>query len=375
MRVKIRIDRKELLAGIQRVQGVVERRNTMPILMHILMEAKGDRIALFATDLEVGIQGSYPAEVLEPGSVTLSARKLHEIVREFPEGEVSISAQENYWVVIESGKSYFRIVGLPPEEFPVLPPLKKTRRISLGRATLSGLIKRTFFAIGENDPKYILNAVMIQVEKKTNNEGLIRFITTDGHRLAIAEEGISGENLPSEEGVILPKKAVLEIKRALDDGEEGDEPSLSVGENQLTYRQGNTLVTSRLLEGEFPNYKQAIPSENNIHVTAEKLDLEGGLRRVSILAREKTSAIKFALKTGGIELSATNPEMGEAREEIPASFEGEGFSTGFNARYLLDALSGLRRDEATFEFKDGLSPCLLREASEGFLAVIMPMRV
>jgi len=373
--VKIKIDRKELLAGIQRVQGVVEKRNTMPILMHILMEAKGDRIALFATDLEVGIQGSYPAEVLDPGSITLSARKLHEIVREFPEGLVTITAQENYWVVIESGKSYFKIVGLPPEEFPVLPSLESAKKISISRAVLSGLIKRTFFAIGQNDPKYILNAVMIQVEKKSNEKGLIRFITTDGHRLAVAEEEISGEAMAREEGIIIPKKAILEIKRALDDADEQGDPNLSIGENQLIYRSGSTVITSRLLEGEFPNYKQAVPSENEMQVSVDKGDLEGGLRRVSILAREKTSAIKFTLESGHIELSASNPEMGEAREEISASFEGEGFSTGFNARYLLDALSAIRGDEATFEFKDGLSPCLLREESEGFLAVIMPMRV
>lgn len=373
--MKVQISRKDLLSGIQRVQGVVERRNTMPILTHILMEAEGKKIAFFATDLEVGIQGTYPAEVLEPGRVTVSARKLHEIVREFPEGPVTLTAQPNHWVVIESGKSYFRIVGLPPEEFPVPPSAESKESIQINPTLLSGLVRRTLFATGENNPQYILNGVLIQLEKSGSEEGLIRFITTDGHRLALAEGKVSGCWHGRETGIILPKKAILEIKRALDEGNESGEPQLSVGENQLIYRWGTFVITSRLMEGEFPNYKQAIPKNNDKKVTMQKEELEGGLRRVSILAREKTSAIKFSLEEGQIVLSASNPEMGEAREEIETPFKGEGFSTGFNARYLLDALSALQGDEATLQFKDALSPCLIKEESEGFLTVIMPMRV
>ncbi len=361
----------------------------MPILTHILMEAEGNKIAFFATDLEVGIQGTYAAEILEPGRVTVSARKLHEIVREFPEGPVTLTAQPNHWVVIESGKSYFRIVGLPPEEFPVSPSAERKESIQINPTLLSGLIRRTLFATGENNPQYILNGVLIQLEKSGSEEGLIRFITTDGHRLAVAEGKVSGHwqgssmlgeahetrVLDTRGGIILPKKAVLEIKRALDEGNESGEPQLSVGDNQLIYRWGTFVITSRLMEGEFPNYKQAIPKNNDKKVTMQKEELEGGLRRVSILAREKTSAIKFSLEEGQIVLSASNPEMGEAREEIETPFKGEGFSTGFNARYLLDALSALQGDEATLEFKDALSPCLIKEESEGFLTVIMPMRV
>lgn len=373
--MKVKIHRKDLLSGIQRVQGVVERRNTMPILTHILMEAEEKNIALFATDLEVGIQGAYPAEVLEPGRVTVSARKLHEIVREFPEGPVMITAQPNHWVVLESGKSYFRIVGLPPEEFPVSPSVQSEEQIRINPTLLSGLIRRTLFATGENNPQYILNGVLIQLEKNNTGEGLIRFIATDGHRLAIAEGKVSGDWKPRHTGIILPKKAILEIKRALDDGDEPGEPQLLMGENQLIYRWGTLIITSRLMEGEFPNYKQAIPASNTKKVSTQKEDFEGGLRRVSILAREKTSAIKFSIEAGRIILNANNPEMGEASEEIETPYEEEGFSTGFNARYLLDALSALQHDEATLEFKDALSPCLIREESEGFLTVIMPMRV
>lgn len=373
--MKVKIDRKDLLSGIQRVQGVVERRNTMPILTHILMEAEGQNISLFATDLEVGIQGAYPAEVLEPGKITVSARKLHEIVREFPEGSVTITSQPNHWVVLESGKSYFRIVGLPPEEFPVSPSTESDEQIQINPNLLSGLIRKTLFAAGENNPQYIINGILIQLEKSGGEDGTIRFITTDGHRLAIAEGKVNGNWKEREAGFILPKKAILEIKRALDDGNETKDPQLLIGENQLTYRWGTLVITSRLMEGEFPNYKQAIPQGTEKKVSVQKEALEGGLRRVSILAREKTSAIKFSFEDGQITLSASNPEMGEANETIETPFEGEGFSTGFNARYLLDALSALQGEEVVLEFKDALSPCLIREESEGFLTVIMPMRV
>jgi len=373
--VKVKISRKDLLSGIQRVQGVVERRNTMPILTHILMEAEGQNIMLFATDLEVGIQGSYSAEVLEPGRITVSAVKLHEIIREFPEGLICLTSQENHWVIIESGKSFFRIVGLPPEEFPVPASIESDQIIQINQTLLSDLIRRTLFATGENNSQYILNGFLIQLEKTNAGTGIIRFITTDGHRLAVAEGKVSGDWSEREDGVILPKKAILEIKRALDEGNEIEEPQLSISENQLIYRWGTFVIASRLIEGDFPNYKKALPENNDKKIPVQKEDLEGGLRRVSILAREKTSAIKFTLEEGHILLSAKNPEMGEANEALETSFKEEGFSTGFNARYLIDALSVLRGEEVTLEFKDATSPCLIREESEGFLTVIMPMRV
>ncbi|MFQ5596493.1 MAG: DNA polymerase III subunit beta [Nitrospiria bacterium] len=373
--MKAKIDRKRLLSGIQRVQGVVEKRNTMPILTHILMEAQGGQISFFATDLEVGLQGSFPAEIIEPGRITVSALKLYEMIREFPDGPVHIRDEANHWVVIESGKSHFRMVGLPPEEFPVLPPLDRTDWFEIDPTLFAGLIRRTFFATGDNAPQYVLNGLLVQVEKSAEGKGIIRFIATDGHRLAVAEGEIRGGSAGYEEGIILPKKAILEMSRALDEGETVGAPEISIGENQWVYRWGNTVITSRIIEGEFPNYRQAIPSGNDIHVSMHKDHLEGALRRVSVLAREKTGAIKFSLEDGRILLSANNPEMGEAKEEINASFKGEGFTTGFNARYLLEALSALKGEETTLEFKDALSPCLIKENSEGFLAVIMPMRV
>lgn len=374
--MKIKIERKELLTGIQRVQGVVEKRNTMPILSHILMEAQREKIALFATDLEIGIQGTYPAEILEPGRLTFSARKLYEIIREFPEGKVEMTGEANNWVVIQSGKSHFRIVGLPPEEFPTPPASDAETKIPIDAAALSDLIRRTLYASGENDARYILNGVLVQLQEAGGKKKLIRFVATDGHRLSLAEVPITVDAGPlAEQNIIVPKKAVLEIKKSLDEGGDDGAPELAIGKNQLVFRRGSFILTSRLMEGNYPNYRQVIPSGNDKKVSVHREELEGGLRRVSLLAREKTNAVKFTLESGRILLNSNNPEMGEANEEVSASFTGEGFSTGFNARYLLDALSVLEGEEATLEFKDSLSPCLIKEEGKGFLAVVMPMRV
>ncbi|MFY9268484.1 MAG: DNA polymerase III subunit beta [Candidatus Manganitrophaceae bacterium] len=404
--MKINIDRRELLTGIQRVQGVVEKRNTMPILSHILMEAGRDGILLFATDLEIGIQGAYPAETVEPGRLTLSARKLHEIVREFPEGKVEIESEPKNWVTIRSGKSRFRIVGLPPEEFPTPPTADAEKKIVLDAAVLSDLIGRTLYAAGENDTRYILNGVLIQLENgaesdlgkvsvATSNHSQevkeaaprIRFVATDGHRLSMAESRInrpeSGKDaadFPEADGthmqnMIVPKKAIIEIKRAIDEGAEGGSIELAIGKNQVVFRRGAFVLTSRLMEGNYPNYRQVIPVGNDKKVVVDRAALEGGLRRVSLLAREKTNAVKFELESGRIVISSSNPEMGEAQEEIGTAFVGEGLSTGFNARYLLDALSVLKGKEVILELKDALSPCLVKEEGKEFLAVVMPMRV
>lgn len=374
--MKIKIERKDLLTGIQRVQGVVEKRNTMPILSHILMEAQRDKISLFATDLEIGIQGAYPAEIIEPGRLTFSARKLFEIVREFPEGKVEITGEAKNWVVIQSGKSHFRIVGLPPEEFPTPPTSDAESKLPIDAAALSDLIRRTLYASGENDARYILNGILVQFQEGAGKKKVIRFVATDGHRLSLAEAPVTADtgNLP-EQNIIVPKKAILEIKKALDEAEDEGAPELAIGKNQLVFRRGAFILTSRLMEGNYPNYRQVIPSGNDKKVAVNRAAVEGALRRVSLLAREKTNAVKFQLEEGKMVLSSNNPEMGEANEEVTASFAGEGFSTGFNARYLLDALSVLEGEEATLEFKDALSPCLIKEEGKGFLAVVMPMRV
>ncbi|HET6465745.1 MAG TPA: DNA polymerase III subunit beta [Nitrospiria bacterium] len=374
--MKLKISRGELLTGFQRVQGVVERRNTMPILSNMLFEAKGDQVILFATDLEIGIRGTYKAEVSQPGGVTVSARKLYEIIRELPEGAVTITSNEEHRVEIEAGKSEFKVLGLPPQEFPAMPAIDSEPLMPMDRKTLSDLIRKTVFAAGDNNARYILNGLLVTLYTKDKRR-FLRFVGTDGHRLAVIERPLEdgkGRGLAQEQTAIIPKKAALEIKKLLEENEEG--PELGVSKNQMIFKRGGLLLLARLMEGSYPNYQQVIPKENEKRVAVNKAEIEGALRRVSILSREKTSAIKLALESDTLTLSSSNPEMGEAREVIAAKFGQEGITTGFNARYLLDALAAIDSEEAVLEFKDALSPCIIRQPDDpDYLCVVMPMRV
>ena len=375
--MKVQIHRSELLAGLQRVQGVVEKRNTMPVLANILLEAKKGQLTLFGTDLEIGIKDTHPAEVSEEGGITVSGRKLFEITREIPDGPIHLTTTEKNWMQIQTGKSEFRLPGLLPQEFPAIPTVEPERLIPLDRKTLLELIRKTVFAVGDNDARYILNGMLLTVETK-NKKQHIRFVGTDGHRLAVIERDIPNEIGSEEESketaAIVPKKAALEIKKLLDETEE--EPELGISRNQLIFRRGQVLLYARLMEGNYPNYRQVIPKDNEKKIAVNRLLLEGALRRVSLMAKEKTSAVRMSLEPGAMVLASSNPEMGEAKEAIPIDYSGEVLVTGFNAKYLLDALAAIEGKEALLEFKESVSPCIIRqEGDKNYLCVVMPMRV
>ena len=377
--MKLKIIRSELLTGLQRVQGVVEKRNTMPILSNILLEAREDQVVLFATDLEIGIRGSHPAEVTQAGGVAVSARKLFEIVRELPEGPISISSDGQHGVRIEAGKSEFRIIGLPPQEFPAMPSVEGEPLMSINRAIFSEMIRKTVFSAGDNDARYILNGLLVTHFLKDKKRAL-RFVGTDGHRLAVIERTLGdtkgGRPLQSttEQTAIVPKKAAMEIKKLLEESEQ--EPEIGLGKSQLIFQRGGLLLLARLMEGNYPNYNQVVPKENDKQAVAKRGELESALRRVSILSREKTNAVKMTFESDTLTLSSSNPDMGEAKETIGIVYKHEGLTAGFNARYLLDILSAMEGEEVTLELKDSLSPCMIRPPGDpDYQCVVMPMRV
>jgi DNA polymerase-3 subunit beta len=374
--MKLRIARDELLTGLQRVQGVVEKRNTMPALSNILLETKQDGVELVATDLEIGIRGHYKAEVVEPGSVSVSARKVYEILREMPDSEITLSTQDNNWVQIQAGKSQFKIVGLAASEFPALPAVEREGRIAISGTGLASLLRKTLFAVGDNDARYILNGLLITLVSGDNNATL-RLVGTDGHRLAVAESDLppnAVSDVPKEIKAIIPRKAALEMRRLLE--EEAGEPLLGFTKNLITFQKSGVLLTSRVMEGTYPNYQQVIPKDNSKKATINRLAFEGALRRVAVLSRDKTNAVRITLDTGMVTLYASNPDLGEATEEVPVEYRGESLTTGFNARYLLDALSAMDGETVHMEMKTALSPCVLRpEGDPSFLCVVMPMKV
>ena len=375
--MKLKIQRSELLSSLQRVQGVVEKRNTMPVLANILLEAKGKELTLFGTDLEIGIKDALSADISEEGGITVSARKLYEIIREVPEGSVRLTTTEKNWMRIEAGKSEFRLTGLLPQEFPSIPTVEPEHFIPVKRKMLMELIRKTVFAVGDNDARYILNGMLLSVQVKDNKYQL-RLVGTDGHRLAIIERelpnGKGSTSKPEEASAIVPKKAALEIKKLLEETEE--EPELGVSRSQLIFRRGKVLLFARLMEGSYPDYQQVIPKNSEIKMAVNRSLLEGALRRVALMSKEKTSAIRMSLEPGTMVLASSNPDMGEAREAIPMDYRGESLVTGFNARYLLDAIGAIEGEQALFEFKESVSPCLIRqEGDKGYLCIVMPMRV
>lgn len=380
--MKLRITRDEMLTALQRVQGVVEKRNTMPQLSNILLEAKSEGVDVIATDLEIGMRALYKATVQEPGSITLSARKLFEILKELPDGEVELSVGENHWATIRSGKSQFKVVGLPSSEYPALPSIEREGLTPVAGAGLLELIRKTLFAVGDNDARYILNGLLVTLitsDKKTT----LRLVGTDGHRLALAEQetaAVGGNDTakdgPKEIKAIIPKKAAYEMKRLLEEGD--GEPQIGFTKNLMIFRKSGLLLTSRLMEGNYPNYQQVIPKERDQDkkVGVARTDLEGALRRVSVLSRDKTNAVKVTLSVGKMTLYTSNPDFGEATEELAAQYKGEALTTGFNARYLLDVLGVMDGDAVTMQMDNPLSPCLIREPDNaGFACVVMPIKV
>jgi len=374
--MKIRIARDELLTGLQRVQGVVEKRNTMPALSNILLETKQDGVELVATDLEIGIRGHYKAEVLEPGSVSVSARKLFEILREMPDSEIAITTQDNNWVQIHAGKIQFKIVGLPGTDFPALPTVEREGRVSISGSGFASLIRKTMFAVGDNDARYILNGLLITLVSN-DKKVMMRLVGTDGHRLAVAESELAQDavsEMPKEIRAIIPRKAAQEMRRLLE--EEAGEPLLGFTKNLVTFQRSGVFLTSRVMEGTYPNYQQVIPKDNTKKATVERAALEAALRRVAVLSRDKTNAVRLTLDAEMLTLYSSNPDLGEATEELPVQYRGESLTTGFNARYFLDALAAMDSEIVHLEMKSALSPCVLKpEGDPGFLCVVMPMKV
>jgi DNA polymerase-3 subunit beta len=365
--MEVHVDRDGFFRALQMIHNIVEPRQTMPILANVLLETEGNVVRLTATDLEVGARVSVPAQVTGTGGITISARKLLEIVKELPTAPLALKVQENAWVALRCGGASYKLVGLTPEDFPVVGENTAARWITLDGKLLHDMLAQTSFAISHDESRYALNGVLFALQDQE-----LRLVATDGHRLALAIRHLASPSGVQASGIV-PRKAVHEISRIVGAGEDVE---IAIDGNQFMLRMPNMLLVARLIEGTFPNYEQVVPRAHPYRLPVSRGGLAAALRRVSVLSEERTRPVKLLFSAGLLKLSAYSPDFGEAEEQIEVPYTGEEIVIGFNSRYLLDALGAKSNDQVIFEVKDGLSPGVVKSfEDDGSLCVIMPMRI
>ena len=366
--MKFSVPRETLLDPLQAVIGVVERRQTMPVLANILLVADpAGGVSITATDLEVELLATAEVEIEKGGEITVPGRKLLDICRALPEGanlNFSLSGEK---VTVRSGRSRFTLSTLPANEFPTVDDIKAEREISLPQAQLHRLIEKTQFSMANQDVRYYLNGLLLEVDGST-----VRSVATDGHRLALCELTVDGLELARQQ-VIVPRKGVLELQRLI--GMSG-ECTVEIGTNHLRVTVPGIRLTSKLIDGRFPEYERVIPKGCETPMLADRVQLAEGLNRIRILANEKYKGVRVELKPGSVTVQAHNPEQEEAEEEIEVQYDGAAMEIGFNVEYLIAALRALDQEQVRLEFRDAASSCLIRDPEgEDCKYVVMPMRL
>jgi DNA polymerase-3 subunit beta len=362
----------DLVGELEMTQGVVERKTTIPILSNILCEAKGNRLSITATDLELSIHASCEAKVKKEGAGTIPAKKLLDLVRLLPEEEIRFKLQENHWMHITCDRRNYKLVGMSKENFPALPPFPQPL-VQIPAALLADVIAKTTFAISLEESRYTLNGALLVIKP-----GSLTMVATDGHRLAMVETDHKFEGFSGEARLLVPKKAMTEVQRLAAQSEPDALVEFAQDESHLFFKFDGRLLTSRKLTGQFPNYEAVLPRDANKTVTLERSELQDALRRVSQLADQRSHAVKFMLAKEGLEISASSPEYGEAKEAIEKDYKGEPIAIGFNAQYLLDFLAAAPDGPISFELKDEQSAGQLRpvaDESSRYRYVVMPMRI
>jgi DNA polymerase-3 subunit beta len=364
--MKFSAERETLLTALQAVIGVVERRQTMPILANLLLVAENGKLAITATDLEVELVARTEIKSSADGRVTVPGRKLLDICRSLPEGLTITFVQDGDKMTVKAGRSRFVLATLPAADFPVIDELQQQQSLNLAQADLRRLLDKTHFSMAQQDVRYYLNGMLLETDAK-----MLRTVATDGHRLALCEI-----DLPSKatgQQVIVPRKGVLELQRLL--GTEGD-VQITIGSNHIRANIGDVRFTSKLIDGRFPEYSRVIPSAPPRVIVADREVLRAALQRTSILANEKYRGIRLTLKKNQLTLQAHNPEQEEAEEQVEVAYKGDELEVGFNVGYLLDAIAAIDSSEVELGVTDGNSSCLVRSpGTSSARYVVMPMRL
>lgn len=370
--MKFQIEKKNFLKSLTILQGIAERRSSIPALSNIIMESDNNQIRLTTTDLETTIISYIPCTLEEKGKICVSARKLYEIIRELPDAQISLNGMENHWAKITCKNAVFNLSGLDPTEFPTLPSYSEEDLIVIKSFDLGEMIEKVIFAASTEESRYNLNGIFFEAIS-SGDKNLARMVATDGHRLAFIERE-SPEFPVVEKGSIIPKRGLNEVKKIV--SESPGEIRVSLTENSFVLKVSSFIIIIRLIDGEFPDYKQVIPRDNDKIVKLNNSEFSSCLKRISTISTDRVEGVKFSLKKGCIELYSSNQGIGNAMEVFPAIYDGSEINIGFNARYILEALSAVDEDEFLIELKDETDAAVIKPVTgQNPLYVIMPMRV
>jgi DNA polymerase-3 subunit beta len=365
--MKFSLPKEAFLEELQLLQGIVEKRNTMPILANVLMNVSTSDIELTGTDLEVGLRTHVDAAIEEPGAITVNGKKIFEIVKSLPEGQTVRVERSDEVIEIKAGDSEFKVLCLPREDYPQVPEAKFERGIRLPLKDLKDMIDRVYYAITQ-EQRYYLNGALLSLKNRQ-----VELVSTDGHRLSYTKKGQDDLKVDKDVSVIVAKKTLSEIRKFEDETVEFD-----LDENNLFFRVGRRTLISRVIESKFPNYQAVIPKDNPGRLTLSREELANAIRRVSLLSAERSKGIKFTIEKNRLRLFSSNPEIGEARDKLTVEYKGQDLEIGFNAQYLLDFLTAISSERVLFEIKDENSAVLLKpETDEGLtnIYVLMPMKI
>ncbi len=365
--MKFAIAKEAFLGELQILQGIVEKRNTMPILANILMNVQAGEIEMTGTDLEVGLRTHLAADIERPGAITVNGKKIFEIVKSLPEGQTVRVELKDETIEIKAGESEFKVLCLAKEDYPQVPDAKFEKGIKLPLREIKEMIDRVFYAITQ-EQRYYLNGALLSLKNRQ-----IELVSTDGHRLSYTRKAEDGLKLEKELSVIVAKKTLAEIRKFEDEAVEFD-----LDDNNLFFRVGPRTLISRIIESKFPNYQAVIPKDNPGRLVIGREELAGAIRRVSLLSAERSKGIKFTVEKNKLRLFSSNPEIGEARDRLDVDYKGQDLEIGFNAQYLLDFLTAVDSEKVVFEVKDENSAVLLRPETEEAIAntyVLMPMKI
>jgi len=362
--MKFKVEKEPLLTAIQTVQNVVTPKAALPILSNILIETQQNKLRLTATDLDLGITCLIPVNIQEVGAITIPAKRFNDIIRELPVKEVNITTKKNNQINIETDLCHFKIMGLAPEEFPKLPEFKDKETIKIEQAILKQMLTLTCFAVSSDESRYILTGILFIIQK--NN---ITLVATDGKRLAVVSKKPQ-EDINKDIRIIVPIKTIQELNRNLQ--EEGD-VVMVLGDNQVMFDLGQTAIISRLIEGEFPDYRQVIPPPSNTKMKVNREELLLAVKRAALLATPDYQAVKMEIFKNKLVVSKSTPDIGESREELTIEYDGRELVIGFNPAYLIDVLKNLGEEEIEIELTDSEKPGVIR--TNGYIYIVLPMRL